>query len=191
MQILPNPTPVPLFDDPLDNLIQGSIVNITGLPANMVRPRYQPEPATQPPFNTNWAAFGIVSYDNDVFPAITFNPAGNNGNGTNTVERDELITVGLSFYGPNNYQNISAYREGIQIDANRWDIAAQNTALVSVGQIVNLPALLKDQWVKRLDTKVIFRRRVSRTYNVAFLLGNTVGIQTSAGFTDTVNTSQP
>ena len=190
-QLLPLPSPVPLFDDPLDNLIQANIVNITGLPASMVRPRFQPEPASHPEYNVDWCAFGIASYDNDAFAAHTFNPTGNGGTGSMTVERDELITVNLSFYGPDNYQYISAYREGIALDFNRFDLYAANTNLVSVGQIVNLPALLKDKWVKRLDTKVVFRRRVSRSYGVVPLIGNTVTLITDTGLTTTINTQQP
>lgn len=172
----PNSTPAPLYDDALDDLLHDNIVNITGITADLVRPRYQPEPATHPDATTNWVAFGIATYDSDVFAYQGHDPAGNGGLGTNSVERDEMIVVNLSFYGPNNLGYMAQYREGIQVESNRWDINAQNMNLVEVGQVVNLPALLKDRWVKRLDTKVTFRRRVSRVYNVPSLIGNPVGL---------------
>jgi len=185
----PNATPIPLFDDPLDNLFAANIVNVSGLTSDLVRPRFQPEPAAHPAHTVNWVAFGISTYDDDVFPAITHDPLANGGIGADTVERDELITVNLSFYGPNNAQYLAQYREGIMIEQNRWDIAAAGVALVSVGQVINLPALLKDKWVKRLDTKVIFRRRVSRVYNVPSLLGGNVTLNNERTVTTVITTT--
>ena len=186
--MLPNATPIPLFDDPLDDLFHNSIVSVSGITGDLVRPRFQPEPIEHPPVTTNWVAFGISTFDADTFPSIQHDPNGNGGLGTDIVERDELITVSLSFYGPNCSQYMAQYREGIQLEQNRWDIAAAGVALVNVGQVVNLPALFKDRWVRRLDSKIIFRRRVSRTYNVPSLLGGQVSINNER-LTVTVNTT--
>jgi len=188
--MLPNATPLPLFDDALDDLFHDNIMAVTGITADLVRPRFQPEPATHPPSNTNWVAFGVGTYDDDAFAYIGHDPLGNGGLGTNLVERDEIITVNLSFYGPNNAQLIGQYREGIQLDVNRWDLDAGGVKLVSVGQIINLPALLKDRWVKRLDTKVTFRRRVSRIYNVPSLLGGNIVLHNEV-YDTTISTTVP
>ena len=159
-----------LFDDDLDNIISANLVLLTGLDASLVRPRFQPEPATQPSFSTNWIAFGVSNYDSDVFAHEEYNPLANGGTGASTVERDELVSVKLSFYGPNNGKLIRQYRDGLQIESIRWALSDANMALVEIQQVINLPALLKDRWVKRLDTTIIFRRRVATTYNVPYLL---------------------
>jgi hypothetical protein len=186
----PNLTPAPAFDSDLENLIHDNIVAVTGIAGNMVRPRFQPEPANHPDQSTDWVAFGLSVQDSDTFAAVTHDPLGNGGVGTSTVERDELITVNLSFYGPNGGKNISYYREGIQLESNRWDLLAGGLGLVGMTSVINLPALLKDKWVRRLDTKITFRRRSGLTYNVPSLLGGNVVINNERYLT-TINTSTP
>lgn len=184
--MLPQSTPVPLMDDALDDLFQANIVNITGIVGSLVRPRFQPEPAAHPEHNVDWVAFGVVTQDADTFPSITHDPNGDSGAGTDLVERDELITLNLSFYGPNNGRLSSQYREGLFVEQNRWDLAAQGVGLVSVGPVINLPALLKDKWVKRKDTKVIFRRRSGRVYKVPSLVKASATINTDPRVTTVI-----
>lgn len=178
--------PAPVSDDDLDDVFQANIVLITGITGSFVRPRFQPEPAAHPDHSTDWVAFGTTTEDADTFAAVTHDPTGDGGLGVNRVERDELITLNLSFYGPNNGKLITQYREGLQVEQNRWDLAAQNIALVSMGTIVNLPALLKDKWVKRKDTKVVFRRRAGRTYKVPSLVSGSATINTDPRVTTVI-----
>lgn len=184
--MLPDPTPTPPSDDALDDVFQANIVNVTGLNGSLVRPRFQPEPPAHPEHNVDWVAFGVTTEDADTFAAVTHDPNGDGGRGADRVERDELITLNMSFYGPNNGRLITQYREGLQVEQNRWDLAAQGIALVSVGTIINLPALLKDKWVKRKDTKVVFRRRAGRTYKVPSLVSGSATINTDPRVTTVI-----
>jgi len=54
------PPPIPLEDDQLDDLLQAWVVGLTGLPSEMVRPRWQTPTPTRPQSTTDWAAIGIT-----------------------------------------------------------------------------------------------------------------------------------
>ena len=58
-------TPSTVFDADLENIFHDAFVGITGIPAGLVRPRWQPEPPLQPDFKTDWMAFGSQSFLGD------------------------------------------------------------------------------------------------------------------------------
>lgn len=151
------------YDATLEDLLQAAVVGITGLPGTLVRPRWQPEPPQQPSFTTDWCAFGVMRTTVDVFAADLHDPT---GNGSNKIERDEILFVLHSFYGPNAHAYCERFRDGFEIAQNRDTLTAQGLALIEVGEATVLPALLKEKWVKRVDTTVQYRRRTSRTYPV-------------------------
>jgi hypothetical protein len=157
------PTTSPVYNDPLDDILQAAIVGITGIPGSLVRPRWQPEPPQQPSFDTNWCAFGIVRSVVDAFAYEGHDPA---GEGTSSVDRDELLYVLHSFYGPSSHAICEQFRDGFEIGQNRAELLASGVALVEVGEATVLPALLKEKWVKRVDVTVTYRRRTSRVYQV-------------------------
>lgn len=157
------PTVSPVYNDPLDGILQGAIVGITGIPGNLVRPRWQPEPPQQPSFEVNWCAFGVVRSVVDVFAYEGHNPT---GEGSSSVERDELLYVLHSFYGPDSHAFCEMFRDGFEVGQNRAELLASGIALVEVGDATNLPALLKEKWVKRVDVTVTYRRRTARVYQV-------------------------
>lgn len=157
------PTASPAYNDPLDDILQEAIVGITGIPGNLVRPRWQPEPPQQPSFDTNWCAFGIVRSVVDAFAYEGHDPA---GEGTSSVDRDELLYVLHSFYGPDSHAFCEQFRDGFEVGQNRAALLAQGVALMEVGEATILPALLKEKWVKRVDVTVTYRRRTSRVYQV-------------------------
>lgn len=158
-------TPVD-YDDALDNVFHDCIQGITALPADLVRPRWQPEPPNQPSFNVNWAAFGVMTLDGDRFSYSRHDPLGNGGVGTTDIERDEQLKLLISFYGPNASGYQARFSLGLQISQNRDSLTAEGVKLVEVQEAFTLPALFKERWVKRVDSSVLFRRRVSRTYAI-------------------------
>lgn len=165
--------PLPDEDQPLLDLMQAAIVGITGLPGSLVRPRWQPRPPVQPDFDVNWCAFGINRRVEDVHAAQSFDPA---GTGSMVVERDETLYVLHSFYGPEANRFCKLYRTGLDLEQNRAQLKAGGLVLQEVTDTTNLPALLKEQWVPRIDTTVIYRRRASYRYPVRSILSGQLGL---------------
>lgn len=171
------PTITPLYGDALDDVFHDVIQGICGFSdGSLIRPRWQPEPPNQPDFNVDWVAFGVQTADADVYAYGKHDPSGNGGLGADQVERDETLKVLISFYGPNSTMLISQFRDGIQIDSNRDALTAVGIKLQECQTETVLPALLKEKWVKRIDTNVIFRRRVKRSYAVNTIVSANVGL---------------
>lgn len=170
--LLPGISPAPLEGDALDDLFQGVLSGITGIPGDLVRPRFQPEPPNQPDYGTDWVAFGISVSKADTFAFLGHDPTLN----ADILERDETLTVLHSFYGPNSQSLIGRYNDGIQIEQNRDALTAAGIKLVECQDATQLPALLKERWVKRFDCRTIFRRRIIRTYPVLTVFAGSVDL---------------
>lgn len=162
----PDATPAPIYDQALDDIFHDLLAGITGIPATLVRPRWQPDPPNQPDFTTNWVAFGVQVGLADTFPWINHDPTGNAGLGSDQLERDEGLKVLCSFYGPAYTSMLARFRDGIQIESNRYDLEAAGIFLIEFQEPINLPALLKEKWVTRIDVNVLFKRRIRRSYSV-------------------------
>jgi hypothetical protein len=158
------------YDDPLDDILQAVIVGITGLPASLVRPRWQPNPPQMPDFTENWCAFGVTDKNVDAFAYDDHNPAGSEGAGQSIIERDEIVSVLHSFYGPASGAVAERFRDGFEIGQNRAALLASGVALIEMERAVSVPALLQETWVKRVDVNVLYRRRTRRTFEVRSLL---------------------
>lgn len=160
-------------DDDFADILHDVIVGVTGLAGDLVRPRWQPEPPTQPDFNTNWAAFGVVRTESDVFSYQEHDPE---DEGSDIVERDHTFHVLHSFYGPLCHGYCEMLRDGLAVAQNRDVLAQHDTFVIEVQEATVLPALLKQKWVRRVDVTVLYRRRISRTYPVRTIqsVGQTV-----------------
>lgn len=171
------PFPVPIYGDPLLDLFHDTIQGIIGFTdGSLVRPRWQPDPPNIPDFSVDWVAFGIVMTKKDWQPYQFHDPTANDGNGAQVFERDEELTILHSFYGPNSQQLQSQYEDGLQIDQNRGLLDINGIKLMSMQDAYQLPALLKEKWVKKVDQRVVFRRRIRRVYPTLTLLAANVDI---------------
>lgn len=167
------PSSQDVYDNALDDLLQAAIVGITGITGSLVRPRWQPEPPTQPDFAVDWCAFGIVDLDPDTFSFERHDPT---GNGSTAVEEDEILTVLHSFYGPHASQLCERFRKGISITQNRDTLYSSGILLTEVQGAIVIPALLKEKWVKRVDVRVIYRRRTSTSYAILNVQSGQLGL---------------
>ncbi|MFL9943733.1 phage neck terminator protein [Paraburkholderia graminis] len=165
----------PLEDDALTAIFQQMIVGITALPGNMVRPRWQPNPPKQPEPTVNWCALGVSVQTPDDGPAIVHNGT---GNGSDTYIRHEQIDVLASFYGPNAMQNAQLLSDGLAIPQNLEQLKASDMNSVDTGQIRAAPDLINEQWVRRFDIQLTFRRKITRTYAVLNILTAQGTVQT-------------
>lgn len=164
------------YDDALDDVLQAAVVGITGIPGTLVRPRWQPSPPNQPAFDVDWCAVGITRKVVDSFAYDRHVPAGNAGAGQSIIERDELLYVLHSFYGPNSSGLCERFRDGLEIQQNRDTLASAGVTLVEVEEAVTLPALLQEKWVRRVDVTTIYRRRTGRAYNVSTIVEGQLGL---------------
>lgn len=162
----PTGTP-PAEDADLDSIFQQLMVGITGLPGNMVRPRWQATVPKQPEAATNWCAVGVTGIEHDANSYEQHNPA---GNGSDTLIRHEIITVLCSFYGVNALSFASQARDGMYVAQNNATLDQNEMGLVDVGSIVTAPELVNQQWIRRFDLSMRIRRRIVRTYPILTIL---------------------
>lgn len=154
--------------DAFEDDIQAVLVGIVGLPPDLVRPRWQPNPPPQPPVTTDWAAVGITEVNSDSFPAVIHSGA---GDGSSTLQRHETVDLLVSFYGPNGRALAARLRDGLAIAQNREALFLMNMGVREIGKkIVTAAGLVNEQWVPRYDLTVSLRRRIDRTYSVLNLL---------------------
>lgn len=165
--LLPANTPAPLEGQALLDFFQGWFQGLTALPGSMIRPRWQPEPANLPSVTTDWMAFGITYRDSDTFVVELHFPS---GSGYNELRRHEVLTISVSFYGPNadNYSHL--LRDGMQVSQNRELLTLNSMGLVETGSVTPMPELIKDKWYYRLDMNIKVRRQIVRQYAVSSLL---------------------
>lgn len=181
------PSTEPTYDTALEDLFQTVIVGITGLPGNLVRPRYQKDPPNQPGFDVDWASFGVY-VEEDMWDAFrTLHP-----DGSYTIEGQELIRLKVAFYGPSFSVISRRWRDGMKIGQNRDALAAQKIAFVDFDPTAVVPALLKQQWVKKADVNARFHRWAVRTYPVLSLVSADVDIDNESYHTSvSVNPPSP
>lgn len=167
-----------LNDDDLANLFQTMVVGLTGLTQTLVRPRWQPQPGTQPPVTTNWCAVGIISYDRTDYPQIIHN---SDGDGSDTLYRLEQMNLLATFYGPNCVSLASILRDGLYVNQNNQILSLSGVKFRSADQIMYVPELVNTQFIPRADLPISFVRMVQRTYPVKNLLGVEVDCVTDNG----------
>lgn len=163
--LLPAP-PNPPDDTALDAIFQSLVTNVTGLPSDMVRPRWQPTTPKQPEPSINWCAIGIISAAPDDGPWISYDPAHNVG----PLFRHEQLEVLSSFYGPNSKTFAALLRDGLSVPQNCEVLLASLIRFVSSDVIRAAPEFINQQWVKRQDMMLTFRRKIERTYLINSLL---------------------
>jgi hypothetical protein len=151
-----------LEDDALENFLQAWVAAVCGLPPEMVRPRWQPEPANIPNFGVDWCAFGVTDQDPDTYAAEL--PL--NLDVGSEVRLHEKLTCLASFYGPNAGKFVKLFRDGLQLSQNREYLTLQGMGLVETRDVTTVPELVKERWMKRKDLPVIIRRQIVREYAV-------------------------
>lgn len=166
-----------VYDIELDRLLQTAVVGISGLPGQLVRPRWQAITPNQPEHEVNWCAIGVSDIAPDAYTFKTHDPA---GQGTDIVERDEILTVLASFYGLASNTNAHAFYDGLQVNQNRDTLAAAGIVLITVGECLQVPVLLAQKWARRVDITVTLRRRTQRVYQIKSLVSASVELDNAS-----------
>lgn len=163
----------PEYDDELDVLLSRWMRFVSGMPAGMVRPRWQKKQPAHLPAETNWVAFGVIEWPVDNTPAFTVQTE----TGSQLWRHEEFITM-ASFYGPAGMRNASLFRDGIAIEQNNSELNKLGLSLVDHSDIVPFPEIINAEWVRRYDIRVRIRRKVVREYNIQSLVDGNVTITT-------------
>jgi hypothetical protein len=118
-------TPLPLDDEILHRRISNLIAGITGLPGNLVRPRWQPNPPQIPAPETNWVAVGVVTYPSSHGTPVRRHIS--DGDGYDVLDDPELIRLLASFYGPNCGAYARLCRHALWVEQNWEQLAPLGT----------------------------------------------------------------
>lgn len=158
-------------DVELEDILQGAVVGVTGLPGRYVIPRWQEDPPPLPPVNVNWCAIGSIDFDTEGTASIDHLPNADGGLGNDELTQWETFDVIASFYGPDSQAYASRFRDGLQIGQNReamW--VSANMVFRSAARVENRPDVRNDQWIRRYDVRCTFARALTRTYTVRNLI---------------------
>jgi hypothetical protein len=173
-----NPSSIPT-EDQLTDILQTMVVALTGLDTTLVRPRWQPQPPTQPPPTTDWCAIGIMTYRSTDYPGFIQTVSGG------SAYRLEELEVLATFYGPNSDTHAANLRDGVYIDQNYRTLAAQGVKLREAGDILRMPEVINSQFISRSDLPLSFMRMISRDYPVETIASAQVSFVTDSGLSCT------
>lgn len=171
-----------LDDDDLFDFFHDFIAGVTGLDGTLVLPRWQPEPPNIPATAANWAGFGITNYKADVFAADVMD-----GAGTYELHRHEVISLMISFYGANAGYYARQFRDGIQVEQNLDELRMNNMGLVETGEVMMVPSLLKERWMRRADISFMVKRQIVRGFPVQSIVQADIVINNEK-YTETITT---
>lgn len=184
----PAASPAPLDGDELEDLFQRVVTSITELPKALVRPRWQPETPKQPEPHIDWCAIGVMVQDADAGPVLQHDGS---GDGSTQYARHEDIEVLASFYGPNSQRYAGLLRDGLAIQQNCEELAAHDVAFVDGGKIRPLPELVNQQWLRRRDILLRFRRKISRIYSIQNIVAADIHLIDDTHIDETISVQQP
>lgn len=176
------PSP-PLEGAALLKFLQNWITPLTGLTGDLVRPRWQPEPANIPDVGTVWMAFGIVSRRFDTFPVVV-----SSSDLETQLTRQEELRLLCSVYDLGSTGEAdrvtSLLRDNLAVYQNLEPLLAAGFMLAYVEEETVAPVYLSTQGLYRLDLPVVVRRAVQRTYSVPSILVAVGTIHTDVGLAD-------
>jgi hypothetical protein len=181
------PVTTPASDGDWDDALHAMFAGITGLPPDLVRPKWQLEPGNMPNYDLDWMAFGSNAKEADWDAEVHHIDDG--ADGYDELRRTEVWEYLATFYGPNVDYYSSVLRDGLAIEQNRYQLLAANAAVVEVQKIPLSPELVNQRWVGRADVTVVLRRRIIRRYNVLHLLRARGTVDSNTGVESTFDTA--
>jgi len=158
------PSPFPKHQT-LEQFLQQVFVGVSGLPGDLVRPKWQPNPPKQPDIYTNWLAIGLQEEDADTFSYNSIDESGNN-----VFKRMEALTIQCSFYGPQALGYGRLVRDGLQLGQNREALQSGGMDFVSTSKMTRIPDLVNERWVDRWEMSVFLRAEDMRVYPILYFL---------------------
>lgn len=177
-----------LADDLLVDSLTAAIGAVVGIPGNLVRPRWQPNPPRSPENTVNWVAVGIAARRALDYPVIA-----HQAGGPDVLQRWVNYEVAVSMYGPNAQGNAETLRDGLYIRQNLEQLATADIKLTDAApEITAAPELVNNQWYNRADMTIRFQAKTTRAYNVLDIASTsgTITADNSTASTETWTTNQ-
>lgn len=172
---------IELNDKDLARFLQQIVVGVTSMTGSVVFPRWQLNPPNQPDATVDWAAIGCTRRTRDTFAAVIHSTDPNDFfDSTDTIYRNQILEILVSFYGPNAEQNSEVFAMGLSLEQNRYTMQLNGFALVEVSDSLIVPALIKEQWIMGIDVPFRLRRQQAYQYPVPNLKGAQGTIQEGA-----------
>lgn len=144
----------------LRRFFQGLIKGVTGLPGDMVRPRWQANPPPRPSVEVDWCGFDIASRTPDANAHMQQLAT------TAKQTRHEQLEIKCSFYGPNCQGYGELLRDGLEVSQNREPLLLAGMGYVESANFFHLPELINDQYYERFDFSVFVNREVGKVYQI-------------------------
>ncbi|MBC17088.1 MAG: hypothetical protein CL942_08555 [Desulfovibrio sp.] len=171
------PTSAPIQQEAFEDAIQAMVVGVTGLPGEMVRPRYQPKPPRRPGKDENWCAIGV----SDTLGSHSSKTHDSEGDGQDVVITVESLEVLASFYGPGAKEMATRLRDGLVPDQNRAELRKAGISVSEIGKPTNAPEMVNGAWVPRVDLPLNMQWETRQTYGVLNILSASGELVTDTG----------
>ena len=162
-------------DAAFDEILAGLAAGVTGLPANLVRPRWQPTAPPMPEASIDWCAIGvtdeagdatIASVHRSIVPSVV-DPIDPTGDGYTTTYEVVEQTVMATFYGPTAWGNANLFRVGLSMPQNREQLILVDVTLCAVPKrITPLFETINSITYRRCDVEFKLRRTITRTWPI-------------------------
>lgn len=164
--ILPIGQPIIPRNLTFTQFIQTVIVGVSGLPGTSVRPKWQIAPPKQLDITQNWISFGIAAQKPD-----PHNYVGVNQDGSNFTQRNEVVDVTCSVYGPDAVDLQSLISDNLQLPQNCTALTIANMGLVETTSGIRMPEVVNERWMDRVDFSIVIRRLIQREYPIVTFAG--------------------
>jgi hypothetical protein len=177
--------PPPASVEDFQSALQVALTALSGLPGNLVRPRWQPVPPAQPPADVTWVAIGVTMVEADEYPffehvgGVTL--SGATAPGYTIMQRHQTITVVATFYGPQADAVAAQVRDAFYVPQNYEGLAQVGLKLRTIHDLQRVPELMNQQYIDRADLRMEFRALSLRTYPIRDLDGADFTINTEQG----------
>jgi hypothetical protein len=166
-----------LEDVLLNRFLHGLVIGLTGMKGSLVFQRWQSEPPNYPDFGTDWAAVGESERDRDTFVNLVHLP----DEGLIIVYRNQILSVLVSFYGPNARANCEILSAGFFVSQNREQMTRNGYGYVDQDKSIITADQQGTRWIQRVDLSFRLRRAQAYSYPVLNLVGAQSTVNPSEG----------
>lgn len=162
------PTSVPPPDDlDLDTIIGTLVAGVTGLPGDMVLPRWQTTQPRIPDVGETWAAVGVTATMPDDTPVQIHH---GEGDGYTILRTFYRLDVLASFYGPRGDAYAKLTRDAFYVGQNREAMRAYGLNLIGFDTIRRVPEIIATQTRRRSDLPFQLTQTIERRFEIRNVL---------------------
>lgn len=161
-------TPFPIDDELLSRRLSNVVSGVTGLPGNMVRPRWQENPPPIPAPDQDWAAVGVTMYPTSAGTPEIRHVSDSDGHSLLSVFSE--VRVLASFYGPSCSSRARLCQVAVWIDQNWEQLKPLGLRVANVGDVTITAEEVDETWYRRADLPVTLVQDASHIYSILNVL---------------------